>query len=193
MNTKFPSVLYWSKVAISGVILGFSLLGAQAWVPAPGSPPMSDVRGPITTGSDAQVKNGPLGISGLLKAYSGIDANGKSVANVAAPVGANDAATKAYVDAAGGASGSGGSSIPTGTCQFFSVKTNAFAGGYGGFSFKEGEGCYAQCDKGVCPFMDSCLQLSAGGYRCLTISKQGDCNAAGQCTSATLTCMCYKL
>lgn len=109
MNTKFPSVLYWSKVAISGVILGFSLLGAQAWVPAPGSPPMSDVRGPITTGSDAQVKNGPLGISGLLKAYSGIDANGKSIANVAAPVGANDAATKAYVDAAGGEGGAGAS------------------------------------------------------------------------------------
>lgn len=72
------------------------------------STPAADSNAYVTTGSESQYKKGALGIGGLLKAYSGVNANGNRVTNVAAPTSSSDAATKGYVDAAGGGSCGGG-------------------------------------------------------------------------------------
>lgn len=100
------------------------------------STPAADSNAYVTTGSESQYKQGALGIGGLLKAYSGMNANGKRVTNVAAPTSSSDAATKAYVDAAGG-SGSCGGAV-SGGCY---VKRNSITGG--SIQSTWGQGCKA--------------------------------------------------
>jgi len=174
----------------------------------------SDTNSYLTTGKESQYKQGALGIGGLLKAYLGIHAGGKRVTNVASPEESTDAATKAYVDSAiarvsgggsgggGGGGGGGGSGSPSGSCQYSGIKTDAAPGGIGEIKFRDGSGCREchpeyppQNRDNNCPFYNTCSELAASGYRCVSSSSdQGDCSGnRTYCTSINLQCTCYKL
>lgn len=157
----------------------------------------------VTTGSESQYKKGALGIGGLLKAYLGINANDQRITNVASPVNSSDAATKAYVDAQGGGNGGGGSGggggcTPSGACRYGGIRTDAAS--FGAITMREGTGC-KEChpessgNKDTnCPWFNSCADITASGYRCITSEVTGG-ESSGERTSATsigFMCTCYK-
>ena len=134
----------------------------------------------VTTGTESQVKKGALGIGGLLKAYLGINANSQRITNVAAPTESSDAATKAYVDAAGGSGGSGGGA--SGGCEVQRIdkkNSNSFAGPSGydcqtteTHSVKTivaGQGCkeYNETSDKQLTADYSCASVSQSGYSCI--------------------------
>jgi hypothetical protein len=100
-------LIYWTRVATLGVVIGVGLQFASAWTNPTAAPPLGNVSGPVTTSAIAQYKAGAIGFGGLVKAYLGIDANNNRIVNVATPVDGKDAVNKDYIDAnAGGGPGS---------------------------------------------------------------------------------------
>lgn len=68
----FKKVIYWTSVIFIGVAFGLVLQIAKAdWTPLPPDPPTSNVGAPVSTGAVTQLKSGALGISGILRGYSG--------------------------------------------------------------------------------------------------------------------------
>ncbi len=64
-------IVSWLKVVSLSIILSFGIQFVQAWTSPNTTPPGGNVSGPITTGSTAQTKNGPLTVSGVLKSNAG--------------------------------------------------------------------------------------------------------------------------
>lgn len=99
------STLYWGKIGVIGIVLGFGLQFASAWtnptLPAPGG----NVAGPVNLSAFAQYKTGAIGFGGLVKGFLGFDANGQRITSVATPVDGTDAVNKDYVTAAQGGGG----------------------------------------------------------------------------------------
>lgn len=140
------------------------------------STPAVDSNAYVTTGSESQYKQGALGIGGLLKAYSGMNANGKRVTNVAAPTSSNDAATKAYVDAAGGGGGSCGG--VTGGCT---GKYGSLIGGT--IQSVWGKGCKAVYASAV-----DCAGAADASYECGEVYSMSE--AQGSAGFRTFYCLC---
>jgi hypothetical protein len=69
-NMKLKKITYWSSVITIGVILGITLQFTKAWSEPNSLPPNSNIGAPITTGTATQLKNGTLGINGLIRGYS---------------------------------------------------------------------------------------------------------------------------
>lgn len=78
-NTKIVSkkIAYWASVTILGIVVGVSLQFAKAWSEPTASAPAGNVGAPINTTGVAQVKNGPLGVSGVFSAYSNLNVGGQ--------------------------------------------------------------------------------------------------------------------
>lgn len=79
----------------------FSCLSGHPWDGSTcpgGDSGESGGNGYVTTGSENQVKTGSLGVKGAFKAYSGMDAGGDRISNVADPSNGSDMANKRYVD-----------------------------------------------------------------------------------------------
>lgn len=137
--------------------------------------PTADSNAYVTTGSESQYKKGALGIGGLLKAYSGVNANGNRVTNVAAPTSSSDAATKAYVDAAGSGGSCGG---VTGGCT---GKYGSLIGGT--IQSVWGKGCKAVYASAV-----DCAGAADSSYECGEVYSTGE--VQGSATFRTFYCLC---
>ncbi len=166
----------------------------------------------VTTGTESQVKKGALGIGGLLKAYLGINANSQRITNVAAPTESSDAATKAYVDAAGGGGSSGGGI--SGGCDVQKVDwLNSYYGcGQGkpcgclkteNHSVKTvvaGQGCkeYNETADSELTADYSCASVSKSGYSCIEMysktneSTSEGCGMKSYSKKNTWGCLCWK-
>ncbi|MGB2791162.1 MAG: hypothetical protein WBC29_01265 [Candidatus Moraniibacteriota bacterium] len=130
----------------------------------------------VTTGSEPQHKKGALGIGGLLKAYSGINVNGKRVTNVAAPTSSSDVATKGYVDAAGGG-GSCSGGVSGGCTGSFGSLTG------GSIQSVWGKGCKAVYASAV-----NCSGAADASYECGEVYSTGDIQ--GSASYRTFYCLC---
>ncbi len=129
----------------------------------------------VTTGAESQVKKGALGIGGLFKAYSGINTNNQRITNVAAPTEASDAATKAYVDAAGG---SGSGSCSGGVTGGY--RQTSSSGGYDCTTW--GAGATMGGEKGACDWTP--------GYTCTMVSEMR--NVSGASSAYSEYFLCFK-
>lgn len=69
MKQKLKKATYWASVITLGLVVGISLQLARAnWTAPATTAPSGNVGAPINTGSGGQVKNGPLGVSGIFSA-----------------------------------------------------------------------------------------------------------------------------
>ncbi|MFZ1735319.1 MAG: hypothetical protein WAU31_00025 [Candidatus Moraniibacteriota bacterium] len=132
----------------------------------------------VTTGSEPQHKKGALGIGGLLKAYSGINVNGKRVTNVAAPTSSSDVATKGYVDAAGGSGGSSCSGGVSGGCH---VKYGSLIGG--SIESVWGKGCKAVYAAAV-----DCAGAADSSYECGEVYTTNQVQGSASFTNSYCLC-----
>ena len=76
----------------------FFCLSGHFWDGSVCSGNSPDGNGYVTTGYENQVKVGSLGVKGAFKVYSGMDAGGDRISNVADPSNGSDMANKRYVD-----------------------------------------------------------------------------------------------
>lgn len=109
----FESAVWWSGVVMVGLVLGLTLQFVRAWTEPGEAPPGGNVGAPINTGPIGQLKQGVLGVAGLLtNAFQ-------------MPTGAQPG----YVlttDAQGigsWQSGGGGGSVPSGAVMFFNLSS----------------------------------------------------------------------
>jgi len=65
MKTNLQKITYWVSVSVIGVIFGFSLQFARAWIEPSVTAPSGNVGAPINTGSVAQTKTGTLNVEAL--------------------------------------------------------------------------------------------------------------------------------
>jgi hypothetical protein len=72
MKKIFENAVWWSGVVMVGLILGISLQFVRAWTEPTTAPPDGNVGAPINTGPIEQLRQGALGIVGLLKLYGGL-------------------------------------------------------------------------------------------------------------------------
>ncbi|QQR77613.1 MAG: hypothetical protein IPJ67_00460 [Candidatus Moraniibacteriota bacterium] len=140
------------------------------------STPAVDSNVYVTTGSESQYKKGALGIGGLLKAYSGINASGNRVTNVAAPASSSDVATKGYVDAAGGG-GSCSGGVSGGCTGSFGSLTG------GSIQSVWGKGCKAVYASAV-----NCSGAADASYECGEVYSTDDIQ--GSASYRTFYCLC---
>ena len=72
MKKIFENAVWWSGVITVGLVLGISLQFVRAWTEPTVGPPNGNVGAPINTGIIEQLKQGALGVNGLLKVYGGL-------------------------------------------------------------------------------------------------------------------------
>jgi len=72
MKKFFENAVWWSGVIMVGLVLGISLQFVRAWTEPTAAPPGGNVGAPVNTSPIEQLKQGALGIVGLLKMYGGL-------------------------------------------------------------------------------------------------------------------------
>lgn len=101
MKKIFENAIWWSGVVMIGLVLGLTLQFVRAWTEPAQSPPGGNLGAPVNTGPVAQLKNGVLGVLGLM-VYNDFNSNGINV------TGKVLTAQDAYGAAAWAAGGGGG-------------------------------------------------------------------------------------
>lgn len=129
MKKIFENAIWWSGVAMAGLILGISLQFVRAWTEPSMAPPNGNVGAPINTGSLEQLKQGALGIVGLLKLYGGFQMPTGAQPGYVLTAQADPANPAISNGQAAWAAGGGGWYVPS------DVKTtvNSHNGNFGGF------------------------------------------------------------
>ncbi|MFH0930069.1 MAG: hypothetical protein V1814_02345 [Candidatus Moraniibacteriota bacterium] len=142
----FENAVWWSGVAMIGLILGLSLQFVRAWTEPTQAPPGGNVGAPINTSAITQIKNGVLGVLGLSTSYVNVPGVIPAAGNVLT---AQNASGQVAWAAAGGGGGcyvdySLARSLPVGSpCKVngFTIRGSAGLFGLcGGYSY-----CGSEC------------------------------------------------
>ena len=136
---NFPKILAFS-LGVLAMIFSLNYL-ILAWTEPGTLPPNPNVPAPINVGTSTQIKAGPLGVNGLLTAYSGMNANNNKITEVKLPTDNLDAANKEYVDTVAALTGASYTE-----CYILSKQANeSCAAGYIAVAQSSGNGCAWSC------------------------------------------------